>query len=217
MSQSAEQMIALIREREREAITTLENTRVSQMQELNAVKKQVQQLERQIEQAAEFASELAQRSSSAELIGTRKNLEERFEELGKTQLPALPASSFVKFVPSFSPDTLSLGFIMYGKTDDSLTIEGMKQTFQAGLEAEISISLKTREGQISNLQHKDHVEVQVEPSDQLSSLISNEKAGGNYQVKFVPKLPGVYHISAMINGDSLAESPFIIEVKLMVS
>ena len=217
MSQSSEQMIALIREREREAITTLENTRVSQMQELNAVKKQVQQLERQIEQAAEFASELAQRSSSAELIGTRKNLEERFEELGKTQLPALPASSFVKFVPSFSPDTLSLGFIMYGKTDDSSTIEGMKQTFQAGLEAEISISLKTREGQISNLQHKDHVEVQVEPSDQLSSLISNEKAGGNYQVKFVPKLPGVYHISAMINGDSLAESPFIIEVKLMVS
>ena len=217
MSQSAEQMIALIREREREAITTLENTRVSQMQELNAVKKQVQQLERQIEQAAEFASELAQRSSSAELIGTRKNLEERFEELGKTQLPALPASSCVKFVPSFSPDTLSLGFIMYGKTDDSSTIEGMKQTFQAGLEAEISISLKTREGQISNLQHKDHVEVQVEPSDQLSSLISNEKAGGNYQVKFVPKLPGVYHISAMINGDSLAESPFIIEVKLMVS
>ena len=121
-------MIALIREREREAITTLENTRVSQMQELNAVKKQVQQLERQIEQAAEFASELAQRSSSAELIRTRKNLEERFEELGKTQLPALPASSFVKFVPSFSPDTLSLGFIMYGKTDDSSTIEGMKQT-----------------------------------------------------------------------------------------
>ena len=95
MSQSAEQMIALIRERESEAITTLENTRVSRMRELDAVKKQVQQLERQIEQAAEFASELAQRSSSAELIGTRKNLEERFEELGKTQLPALPASSFV--------------------------------------------------------------------------------------------------------------------------
>ena len=32
--------------------------------------------------------------------------------------------------------------------------------------------------------------------------------------KCVPKLPGVYHISAMINGDSLAESPgFIIEVQ----
>ena len=53
----------------------------------------------------------------------------------------------------------------------------------------------------------------MEPSDQLASLNINEKAGGNYQVKFVPKLPVTYHISAKINGDSLAESPFIIEVQ----
>jgi len=180
-----------------------------------SLKKIVQQLEKQIKQAAEFATELAQRSSSAGIIGNRKNLEGRFEELGKTQLPALPASSsFVKFVPSCALDTLSLGFIMYGKTDaKSSTIEGMKQIFQAGVEAEISICPKTREGQISNLQHKDHVEVKVEPSDQLASLTIDEKAGGNFQVKFVPKLPGVYHISAMINGGSLDESPFIIEVQ----
>ena len=215
VSQSAEQMIAVIHEREREEITSLENTRVSRMKHLDAAKKIVQQLEKRTKQAAEFATELAQRSSSADIIGNRKNLEERFEELGKTQLPALLASSsFVKFVPSCAQDTLSLGFIMYGKTDGkSSTIEGMKQIFQAGVEAEISICPKTREGEISNLQHKDHVEVKVEPSDQLASLTINEKAGGNFQVKFVPILPGVYHISAMINGDSLDESPFIIEVQ----
>ena len=39
VSQSAEEMIAVIREREREAITTLENTRVSRIQKLDAVKK----------------------------------------------------------------------------------------------------------------------------------------------------------------------------------
>ena len=103
---------------------------------------------------------------------------------------------------------------MYGKTDaKSSTIERMTQTFQAGVEAEISICPKTREGQISNLQHTYHVEVKVEPSDQLACLIINEKAGGNLQVNFVPKLPGVYHVSAMINSDSLTESPFIIEVQ----
>ena len=215
VSQSAEQMIAVIHEREREDITSLENTRVSRMKQLDAAKRQVQHLEKQIKQAAEFASELAQRSSSADIIGNRNNLQERFEELRNTQMPALPASSFVRFEPSCRPpDTLSLGFIMYGKTDaKSSTIEGMKQTFQAGVEAEISICPKTHEGQISNLQHKDHVKVRVEPSDQLASLIINEKAGGNYQVKFVPKLPGVYHISAMINGDNLAENPLIIEVQ----
>ena len=112
-------------------------------------------------------------------------------------------------------DTLSLGIIKSTETDSNKAkIEGLKQTFQAGVEAEISICPETSEGQISNKQLKDpHIKVQVEPSDQLASLNINEKAGGNYQVKFVPKLPGTYHISAKINGDSLAESPFIIEVQ----
>ena len=214
VSQSAEQMIAVIREREHETNTTLENTRVSRMQKLDAVRKQVQQLEKQIKQAAEFASELAQRSSSADIMGNRKHLRERFEELGKTQMPAIPSGSFVRFEPSCPPDTLSLGFIMYGKTDaKSSTIEGMKQTFQAGEEAKISICPKTREGQISNLQHEDHVEIKVEPSDKLASLISNEEKDGNFQIKFVPKLPGVYHISAKINGEGLARSPFTVKVQ----
>ena len=184
VSQSAEQMIAVIREREREAITTLENTRVSRMQKLDAVKKQVQQLEKQIKQAAEFASEVAQRSSSADIIGNRKNLQERFEELRKTEMAALPAGSFVKFVSTCKLDTLSLGIIKSTETDpNKSTIEGLKQTFQAGVEAEISICPKTSEGQISNKQHEDHVEVQVEPADQLASLIINEgndEAGGNF-------------------------------------
>ena len=217
VSQSAEEMIAVIREREREAITTLENTRVSRMQKLDAVKKQVQQLGKQIKQAAEFATELAQRSSSADIIGNRKNLQGRFEELRKTQMPTLPVGSFVKFVSTCKLDTLSLGIIKSTETDpNKSTIEGLKQTFQAGVEAEISICPKTSEGQSSNKQHEDHVEVQIKPSDQLASLIINEgndEAGGNFQVKFVPKLPGVYHISAKINGDSLRQSPFTIEVQ----
>ena len=217
VSQSAEQMIAVIREREREAITTLENTRLTRMKKLDAVKKQVQQLEKQIKQAAEFASELAQRSSSVDIIGNRKSLQERFEELRKTQMPALAAGSFVEFVSTCRLDTLSLGIIKSSETDPKKSIiEGLKQTFQAGVEAEISICPKTSEGQISNRQHEDHVEVQVEPSDQLASLIifeGNDEAGGKIQVKFVPKLPGVYHISAKINGEGLARSPFTIEVQ----
>ena len=89
-------------------------------------------------------------------MGNRKHLQERFEELGKTQMPAIPSGSYVRFEPSCPQDTLSLGFLMYhGKTDaKSSTIEGMKQFFQAGEEAEISICPKTRDGQISNLQHE---------------------------------------------------------------
>ena len=118
-------------------------------------------------------------------------------------MPDLPAGSFVKFVSTCKLDTLSLGIIKSTETDPKKsTIEGLKQTFQAGVEADISICPKTSEGQISNEQYEDHVEVQVEPSDQLASLIiyeGNDEAGGKIQVKFVSKLPGVYHISAKIN------------------
>ena len=172
------------------------------------------QLEKQIKQAAEFATELAQRSSSTDIIGNRNNLQERIEELSKTQLPALPASSFVEFVPSCPPDTLNPGFIMYAKTDAKRsTIDGLKQTFQAGAEAAISICPKAREGQISSLQHKNNVEVQVTPTEQLANLTINKEAGRNFQAKFVPKLPGVYQIIAKINGDNSAQSPFTVKVK----
>ena len=67
VSQVAEQMITKIREREREAITALEITRVSRTEKLNSVKTQVQSLVKQINQAIEFADNLVQRSSSADI------------------------------------------------------------------------------------------------------------------------------------------------------
>ena len=82
-------MIAKIREREREAITTLENTRLSRMEELNSVTKQVQSLTKQLDQAVEFANNLLQRSSSSDIMQSKKNLEQQFQDLNKTPVPAL--------------------------------------------------------------------------------------------------------------------------------
>ena len=108
---ATQQMIAAIHERERVAITTLENTRVSRMEKLDAAKKQVEMLAKQINQAAEFASDLVQGSSSADIMQNKRKLEERFEELGKTALPALSVGPFIKFISTCTPDDASLGFI----------------------------------------------------------------------------------------------------------
>ncbi|KAL9987289.1 hypothetical protein ACROYT_G001571, partial [Oculina patagonica] len=58
VSQTAEQMIAKIREREREAITALENTRVSRTEKLNSAKETAESLKKQRSQAVEFANNL---------------------------------------------------------------------------------------------------------------------------------------------------------------
>ena len=214
VSRAAEQMIAAIQRREREAITTLENTLVSRMEKLDAAKAQVQMLAKQFNQAVEFASDLVQRSSSSDIMQSKTNLEQRFEDLGKTQLPSLPVSSFVEFVSTCTPEKSSLGIVKTSETDPiRSTVERLSQSFQAGVEAEISICPKTDKGQISNKEHADQVEVLVEPADQVASLLISEESGGNFQVKFVPKVPGRYHITAKINGETLAKSPFTIQVK----
>jgi len=95
VSQAANQMIAKIREREREAITELRNTGVTKTEKLDSVNKQTQSSIKQIDQAVEFASNLVQRSSSSDIMQSNKNLGQRFEDLNKTAVPALPVGSFV--------------------------------------------------------------------------------------------------------------------------
>ena len=215
VSQAAEQMIAKIREREWEAITALKNTGESRTEKLNCTKEQVHSSTKRVEQAVEFANNLVQGSSSLDIMQSKKNLEQRFEDLNKTPVPSLPVSSFVKFVSTIAPESLSLGFIATSETDVRLsTVEGLPDNFQAGLEAEFVVCRKISEEELtSEDQRKFHVEVLVEPAEKEESLSICEKEDGNFQVKFIPKVPGTYNITVKINGDKLANSPFTVQVK----
>ena len=213
VSQTAEQMVAKIREREREAITALENTRLSRTEKLHSAKETAQSLKKQRNQAVEFANNLVQRSSSANIMQSKKNLEQRNKKLSEAQVPALPVSSFVKFVSACAPENLSLGFTTFNKIDvHRSTLEGMTEQFQAGKPAELLIFPKTSEGEISNIEQV-HVEVLVQPADQMASSTICKKEDGDFQLKFVAKVPGTYKIEVKINGEKLASSPFTVQVK----
>ena len=58
VKQTAEQMIANIREREREALESLEATRVSRLHKINLAKQEVESLVKQMNQAAQFAENM---------------------------------------------------------------------------------------------------------------------------------------------------------------
>ena len=200
ISQVAEQMITKIREREREAITTLENTRVSRTDKLNSVKTQVQSLVKQINQAIEFADNLVQRSSSSDILQSRKSLEQRFEDLNKTPVPSLPVTSFVKFIHTSEPENLTLGFVVTSEP----VVEGLTQDFQAGVEAELIIYPKLTSG----VQEKIHVDVVVEPPEKVGSLMISGKEDGNLLVKFTAKVPHIYNIQVTLNMGHLHYSIF---------
>ena len=194
VSETAEQIITKVREREREAITALENTRVSRTEKLNSLKTEVQSLAKQINQAIEFAEYLVQRSSSSDILQSKKSLEKRFDDLvdlNNTLVPSLPAvSSFVKFFSASEPVTL--GFIATTEP----VVEGLKQDFQAGVEAELIVYSKlTREAQ-----GKFIVDVAIEPAKKVGSLVTCEQEVGNHQVLFTPKVPGSYHFQVTVDA-----------------
>ena len=179
VSQATEQMMGKLRQLEREAITTLEKSRVSRIAKLHSGKASVVSFEKQLDQAFEFSNNLVERSSSSDIMQNKKNVQERIEDLIKTTMPALPVSSCVEFVSTCEPESLSLGFTKFSEKDvQGSTVEGLVQNFQAGVEAELLICLKTSEGEIRNTQHTDRVEIHIDPADQMRSLVTSEKEDG---------------------------------------
>ena len=214
VSQATEQMMGKLRQLEREAITVLEKTRVSRIEKLHSGKASVVSFEKQLDQAFEFSNNLVERSSSSDIMQNKKNVQERIEDLIKTTMPALPVSSWVDFVSTCEPESLSLGFTKFSKTDvQGSTVEGLDQNFQAGVKAELLICPKTSEGEIRNTQHTDRVEIHIDPADQVRSLVTSEKEDGCFQANFVVKVPGTYKIEVKVNGQRLVKSPFTIVVK----
>ena len=214
VSQATEQMMEKLRQLEREAITTLEKSRVSRIAKLHSGKASVVSLEKQLDQAFEFSNNLVERSSSSDIMQNKKNVQERIKDLIKTTMPALPVSSCVEFVSTCEPESLSLGFTKFSEKDvQGSTVEGLDKNFQAGVKAELLICPKTSEGEFRNTRHTDRVEIHIDPADQVRSLVTSEKGDECFQANFVVKVPGTYKIERKVNGQRLVKSSFTIVVK----
>ena len=216
VSRTAEEMIAKIREHEREATQILENIRVSRMEKINSLNEQVKSLIKQLDQAVQFAKTLVERSSSSDVMKSKKSLEQRFGDLDKATVPSLPVSSFVKFFSTNALDNLNLGSVETNEIDVRLSsMEALTENLQAGVEAELLICPKRKsEGELtSQCQREFDVRVLIEPAENVASLKTFKNKNDDFHVKFVPTVPGTFNMTVKINGDKLVTSPFRVHVK----
>ena len=193
VSRTAENIILKVREREQEIITALENTRVSRTEKINSLMKEVQSLAKQIDQAIDFAENLIQRSSGADILQNNKSLNKRFKDLKETPVAALSVSSFAKFICTFEPENLTLGVIATSEP----VVEGMEHEFQAGVQAELRIVSPVV---ISQAQMKLCLDVGIEPAEKVESLVTCRKGDAYSLVTFTPKAPGSYHFQVTVNA-----------------
>ena len=214
VTQAAEQMIAKIREREREAIASIETTRVTRLDRINSAKDEVESLTKQNKKVADFAETMVQRSSSWNIMQNKTTLKERFEELRGIQAAKHHETSFIKFYAA-PVVGFELGDIaIEGADANQSTLEGLDQTLQAGVEAEFILSPKTAEGEISNQSDlKQRIEITIDPTEDVTDVSVRETEHGKFKVKFTPKVPGAYSIEVKINGDKIPTCPFTVQVK----
>ena len=205
VSQTAEQMIAKIQQREREIITAFENTRVVRMQTLNSLKAQLQSLARKIDRALEFANNLIQRSSSSDIMQIHKDVEHRFKVLNKTPVPALPVISSAKFVKTCVPENLTLGFL----TSIEVIVKSPNQDFRDGVVADLILFPNV----IKKCQEKIDAKVAVKPIEKVRGLMTRKKGDGNFLAEFTPKEPGAYNIVVTLNEDHFRKCCFTAQVK----
>ena len=210
VSQTAEQIIAKIRESEREIITFLENTRESRLEMLNSAKTQVQSLLKQINQAVEFAEQLVQKSSSSDIMQSKAKLQQRYNELENAHIPEVPVNSFLKYFPNLELEKLSVGFVA---TSEPI-IKGLNQDIQAGVESEFEVNPKIPKEQAQRVKCKFQCEVFLEPAEKVGSLRTYENEEATL-VKFVPKVPGTLNITVKINGKVLSTNTVQVKQRLI--
>ena len=215
VSQAAEQKIAEIRERERQAIESIETTCVTRLQKINSARVAVESLMKQNNKVADFAENLVHKGSSWDIMQNKPNLKQRVEELRGIQAAQHHQTSFIKFYPTPAVG-FNLGDIATEDIADASrsTLEGLDQTLQAGLEAKFILFPKSRYGEISNQPDlKQQIEVLIQPAEDVTQVTVCTTENGRFEVKFIPKVPGAYSIEVKINGDTLANSPFTVAVK----
>ena len=216
ISQSAEAMITKIREREREAIDSVETTRATRLEKINSAKEKAESLLKQMIQAVEFTQNLVQRSSSSHIMQNKDTLKRRLQELRDIEMPKHHETSFIKFTAA-SVESPRLGDIITTErvSVSQCTLEELGQTFQAGVAAEFLLCPRTPEGEISNQSDlENHIEVLIEPTeDVINVIVSRDAENGKFKVNFTPKVPGAYNIEVKINDDKLPNCPFTTQVK----
>ena len=216
VSEAAQHVITKTRQQEKQLLDSLEMTRRKRIEKINSAKQELESLVKQIHQAAEFAENLVQRSQGWDIIKTKTTLKEKFQELRGVEVSRHHPTTFVKFTVASQQD-LKLGFIQLTEKPAKAatsTVEGLDQTFQAGVEAEFTLCLKTAEGEICNQADlNDQVELLIKPTKDVTNESVEEKGDGNLKLKFTPMVPGPYSVEVKINGEKLSTSPFTLAVK----
>ena len=217
VSEATEHVIIKTRRQEKQLFRVSRNDAYRRrMERINSAKQELKSLIKKNNQAAEVAENLVQLRSAADIIQNKHKLRQKLEELHGVELPKHHRATFVKFAAA-SQHNFKLGFVQVTERPAiaaKSTLEGLEETFQAGVEAKFTLCPRTSGGEISDFaDREDQVELLITPAKDVTNVTVDEKYDGNVRLKFTPKVPGAHSVEVRIDGDKLLTCPMTVQVK----
>ena len=173
VSKATEHVITKTQQQEKQLLESLEMTRKRRMERVTSAKQELKSLIKRINQAAEFAENLVQLRSAADIIQNKHILRQKLEELRGVQVPKHHQATFVKFA-AVSQHNFKLGSIQVSEKPAiaaKSTLEGLEKTFQAGVEAKFTLCPRTSGGEVSNFADlEDQVELLITPAKDVTNV-----------------------------------------------
>ena len=208
-----EEIILVIRERQRELITEAENTKKTSQDRLTVEKEKIKKIESAINQA----ENLVQRGASAEVVQSRKHLQEQLEQLVTEELETHPLENN-KLAFAENPfltrslTTDGIGRLETSHTDCAQSTaegKGLTEAF-TGLEAQFVVTTKNSRGEMC-YNPVDRIAVELKRrggKSPVGNFQVEDKKNGTYQVSYFPVDRGYYDVVVTVNKEDVRGSPF---------
>ena len=213
----AEKMILVIRERQRKLITDAENTKKTSQDRLIVEKEKIKNQIVKIQSAINQAEDLVQRDTSAEIVQSRKQVEEHLEQL-VTEEPEThpPQNSKLAFAENLflarnlTTDGIGrLGTTYTDRVQSTAEGKGLTEAF-IGLEAHFVVTTKNSTGEVC-YSPVDRIAVELKRrggEGAVENVQVEDKKNGTYQVSYFAADPGHYDVVVTVNKEDVRGSPF---------
>ena len=213
----AQEMIRVILEEQRRLITEAENKKKAEQDRLTANKENIRNQVKKIESAIKQAENLLRRSASAEIVHSRKQIEENMQQL-VAEKPEIQVKGYKKVVFKENPlphkNLTNSGIGGVGTTDtdrvqSTAEGDGLAEA-AAGLGAQFVVTTKNSKGDVC-YSPLDQVTVEITRrggQEPVKNVQIEDKKNGFYQVRYLAADPGEREVRVTVNGEDVRGGPF---------
>ena len=208
--------IQILQLHEREIVTEVETQTKEAQEKLTKGKAEYHDQLRKIEEKVSQITHLLERSTGAELVRTKANLEELFQELHGPQ--ETPPSFDRKILKSVFLQNQELSEMLQktrlGRLGETTTevnqcsLEGFEEA-TTGLQSQFQVITRNFEGQQCYCPG-DNIAVEIVSAQGGKAAVETrivDRIDGNYAVSFVPSEAGQHIVTVQVNGVNLREFP----------